>query len=410
MRERGPARLAGIEVIRRGWISNPFECENCQAGGGKGPPAFDKSRLASCEVLHYLTLEESAGLDDAGSQPVALMSAWFVIIALVGLGVLIGWPGVGLLSRRRRVGEVAARVQREDALKHIYKLVVNGRRPTLESIAGALHLHTNRAADLVADLESRGLVTFTSGEMQLTPSGRSSALHIIRAHRLWESYLAEATGVAETAWHGLAEDREHHLTPEQADALSAQLGHPSHDPHGDLIPLAGDALAADPGRSLNVLEVNEAGLINHIEDEPETIYAQVVAEGLRPGMVVRVLEKGPLSIRFWAEGDEHVLAPMLANNISVVPAPAGGRLEEPVCLSDLKPGDRARVVTVSRTCRGAERRRLLDLGFVPGSEVSVEWNSPTGDPTAYRVRGTVLALRREQAASIRVTPLERNTA
>jgi Fe2+ transport system protein FeoA len=53
---------------------------------------------------------------------------------------------------------------------------------------------------------------------------------------------------------------------------------------------------------------------------------------------------------------------------------------------------------------------LLDLGFVPGTEVSVELKSPNGDPTAYRVRGAVIALRREQAALIRTISIERAAA
>jgi Fe2+ transport system protein FeoA len=47
---------------------------------------------------------------------------------------------------------------------------------------------------------------------------------------------------------------------------------------------------------------------------------------------------------------------------------------------------------------------LLDLGFVPGSAVEVNLVSPAGDPTAYLVRGALIALRREQARFIRIAP------
>jgi DtxR family Mn-dependent transcriptional regulator len=220
---------------------------------------------------------------------------------------------------------------------------------------------------------------------------------------LWESYLADQTGVAESEWHGQAEDREHHLGPAQVNELDARLGHPTHDPHGDAIPAAGRALTADAGQPLNFMEPGDTARISHIEDEPETIYAQLAAERLRPGMNVRVLEKGPQSVRFWADGNEHVLAPILAQNVEVVRIPAFEIEEEPLSLMNLKPGEKARVLELSRACRTAERRRLLDLGFVPGTEVTVELVGPTGDPTAYRVRGTMIALRREQAALVRVT-------
>lgn len=67
-------------------------------------------------------------------------------------------------------------------------------------------------------------------------------------------------------------------------------------------------------------------------------------------------------------------------------------------LDQLGRGDRAVVTGVN--IDGAERRRLMDLGLVPGTEIGVEMTSPLGDPTAYLVRGSVLALRRAQARKI----------
>ncbi|MGD9375983.1 MAG: FeoA family protein, partial [Anaerolineae bacterium] len=72
-------------------------------------------------------------------------------------------------------------------------------------------------------------------------------------------------------------------------------------------------------------------------------------------------------------------------------------------LSDLEPGEKAVVAGLSPSCRGSERRRFLDLGILPGTAVEAEMISPSGDPTAYRVRGALLALRREQAEYIRIT-------
>ncbi|MGI9107653.1 MAG: FeoA family protein [Pyrinomonadaceae bacterium] len=55
----------------------------------------------------------------------------------------------------------------------------------------------------------------------------------------------------------------------------------------------------------------------------------------------------------------------------------------------------------------AERRRMLDLGIVPGTRIETVMRSPLGDPIAYRIRGSVVALRHEQAQMIEVqTPTE----
>jgi len=76
----------------------------------------------------------------------------------------------------------------------------------------------------------------------------------------------------------------------------------------------------------------------------------------------------------------------------------------PATLADLPVGGTG--VVIALDLRGAERRRLLDLGLVPGTVVVAELRSPLGDPVAYRVRGASVALRREQARQIRIADPE----
>lgn len=51
-------------------------------------------------------------------------------------------------------------------------------------------------------------------------------------------------------------------------------------------------------------------------------------------------------------------------------------------------------------CKGNIRRRLLDLGIVKGTKIKSILKSPCGDPTAFEVRGTILALRKEDSSLI----------
>jgi DtxR family Mn-dependent transcriptional regulator len=313
-------------------------------------------------------------------------------------------PQRGLVWRWRRSRKVTARVLAEDALKHIHRCERHGRRPSLDSVAGALQVSDDDAASLLSDLEDRGLVSLEGDVFRLTPRGRSYALHVIRAHRLWERYLAEETGFAMTEWHDRAEAAEHELSPSAADALAAELGHPTHDPHGDPIPTSAGEMVTHGGRPMTLMPADRPLRIVHLEDEPEAIFAQVVAEGLNPGMIVQLIENSPRRVRFWADGDEHVLAPIVAANISVVPVPPRSLPEaEPgVGLSLLRPEESGEVIHISQACRGSERRRFLDLGITPGTPITAEITSPGGDLTAYRIRDALIALRREQAAHIRV--------
>jgi ferrous iron transport protein A len=75
-------------------------------------------------------------------------------------------------------------------------------------------------------------------------------------------------------------------------------------------------------------------------------------------------------------------------------------IEQNLC--DLKPGDRATVLRLE--VEGVQRRRLMDLGLVPGTTVSADLVSPMGDPTAYRIRESLIALRKDQARLVIVQP------
>ncbi len=324
------------------------------------------------------------------------------------------WPRWGLWHRWRRSQRLSERVLTEDALKHVFFGERNNRPATLSSLAGDLQISVDRAAQLATGMEQGELVEMKDGAFGLTAQGREAALHIVRAHRLWERYLADRTGYAEPEWHLQAEQVEHKLPADRVEALAAELGNPPYDPHGDPIPMADGDVQAPSGRSLGAFEAGESGRIVHIEDEPEIIYSQLVAEGLYPGMAFQILEQTPQRIRFWAEDDEHILAPLLADNVTgvlvseiVVPVVE----HKPAArLSGLKPGEAAEVESILRACHGSERRRLMDLGILPGTRIQAEFASPTNDPIAYLVRDTLIALRREQADLITIRRLEAQPA
>jgi len=71
-------------------------------------------------------------------------------------------------------------------------------------------------------------------------------------------------------------------------------------------------------------------------------------------------------------------------------------------LQDLEPGKTAKVIGLDESCQGFERFRLLDLGVVPGTEITLALDNPLHDPLAYLIRGAVIALRRKQASRILV--------
>lgn len=75
-------------------------------------------------------------------------------------------------------------------------------------------------------------------------------------------------------------------------------------------------------------------------------------------------------------------------------------MEETATLDRLPVGGRAAVAGL--TAPEGQRRRLLELGFIPGGQVAAVQESPWGDPVAYAVCGAVIALRRSDAKQIAI--------
>lgn len=334
-------------------------------------------------------------------------SVWLVLAALIA-AVGVFRPRVGLLALTRRWKELRRRERFEDALKHILAWDQRGQDATPESLAGTLGMAQGRTLELITHMEERDLIQSAGGGLRLTAEGRQLALHVVRAHRLWERYLADDAGVPMARLHQAAEKAEHQFSSERIDALDAHLGHPERDPHGDPIPRADGSLEKDNAVPLTDWPLTKAACVMHIEDEPDVIFQQILAAGLRPGKNIRVLENTPERLVISDGEQEHRLAPVVAANIQVAAVPAGP--ERPAGskrLSELAEGETAEVVELDALCRGFSRRRLLDLGLTRGTRIESALDNTFGDPRAFRFRGTLIALRKEQADQIWVRPVEK---
>lgn len=72
-----------------------------------------------------------------------------------------------------------------------------------------------------------------------------------------------------------------------------------------------------------------------------------------------------------------------------------------ISLKDIEPGEHARVIELKNT--GCMRRRFLDIGLICGTDVECIGRSPCGDPSAYMIRGAVIAIRSDDSEKILVT-------
>ena len=333
------------------------------------------------------------------------MTVWGILLAAILTAAILFVPKAGLLALWNRFRSHRDRTRSEDALKHILAWRQRSGPASLESLAGSLRLSPSTVLHLATRLETAGWIQCGAAGIELTPAGERRALQVVRAHRLWERHLADDANMPIGRLHQAAERAEHSLTVSQVARLDAHLGHPQHDPHGDPIPSADGRVASLNAVCLNDWPVDMPGRIAHIEDEPDAVFRRILAAGLRPSQVVRVVEAHDASLRMQVEDAECVIDRALAINIHVSSARRDDLYPADAArLSDMRQGDSGEIIGMGPECTGFSRRRLLDLGLTPGASVQVVLDNTFGDPRAFRVRGTTIALRRQQAEHVWVRP------
>ncbi len=158
-----------------------------------------------------------------------------VLVATMIFGVaMLASPNHGVFFRMLRRRRVRQRVDGEDVLKAVYHLTETGLACTVSALASPTGLSVGRVTSTVKALASERFVELARGAVGFTSSGRQRAIQLVRAHRLWESYLVDEVGIDVESIHEEAERLEHAY--ELADEVDKKLGHPQRDPHGTVIP------------------------------------------------------------------------------------------------------------------------------------------------------------------------------
>lgn len=144
-------------------------------------------------------------------------------------------PKSGLLFKFFRHRAQQEKVNIEDLIKQSFHLK-NHNKLSVDSIMNKLGWSKDKVNKYGRLLKQRGLATLENGAPVLTAKGIASANQLIRAHRLWESYLVNDLGLTEEQIHEEAERYEHLLTEDLLEEVDAHLGFPHTDPHGAPIP------------------------------------------------------------------------------------------------------------------------------------------------------------------------------
>jgi DtxR family transcriptional regulator, Mn-dependent transcriptional regulator len=320
---------------------------------------------------------------------------------VVAMAVLVLVTSLWLVWRARS----RARGLEGDVLKRFFQCQQEGREVSLEALAGMLRVPLGSVRRCLRGLMERGLVRAEGPTLRLTAAGREAARAWVRSHRVLETYLAERAGRPLPLLHRLADRLEHRIPQERIDAMDRGLGHPVRDPHGDLIPGPRGRVHEPRHVPLALCPAGSVVRVLHVEDEPDALLRELLDQGVVPAAELEVVasDEGGVTVNVAGTGERHLDA-LAASVVDVVPSGVeAAELRGMVRLSELELGRSGRVVMLTNELRGAARRRLLDLGFTPGAEVTpVLENALGSDPTAYLIRQSRIALRRDQARHILV--------
>ncbi len=258
---------------------------------------------------------------------------------------------------------------------------------------------------VIDELRKEKLIKREDHRWILTEKGRKKALNIIRRHRLYEKFLSEKTGIPPEKWHPLAEKKEHELSEADWETIEKKLGYPLFDPHGDPIPDKHGQWVEIEALPLNEARAGSVVKIVHLEDEPPEIARRIRETGLYHGAVIHIDTVNADKIDYTFEGTKAAIPVDLAVNIAVQQADESEWIPGLMRLSALKKGEEAEIIGLSGRLRGLLRQRLMDLGFVKGARIKIYLKSPLEEPVAYDIKGSTVALRKEQADNILIRRL-----
>jgi DtxR family transcriptional regulator, Mn-dependent transcriptional regulator len=207
----------------------------------------------------------------------------------------------------------------QDYLKAIYALESAGERVTTSALAARMSVSAPSATAMTKRLADLGLVERAPYKgVALTDEGRSGALEVIRHHRLLERYLVDRLGLSLDEVHAEADRLEHALSEELEARIDAELGFPTHDPHGDPIPDRELRVAAAGDASLLDVAPGGHASVSRVPDGNPELLRYLAELGLLPGSEVEVVSQapfgGPVTVR--TESGEHSISRELADRIS----------------------------------------------------------------------------------------------
>lgn len=181
----------------------------------------------------------------------------------------------------------------ENYLKAIFHLGgLDGAVISTNAIAEQMETKPSSVTDMVKKLSEKGLVNYKKYQgVSLTATGRTTALAVIRKHRLWEVFLVEKLDFSWDEVHVVAEQLEHIKSEKLIDRLDQLLEFPKYDPHGDPIPGKNGEFQERDKLLLSKMPLMGKGVCVGVKDSSATFLKFLDKNNIALGKMIEVLDK-----------------------------------------------------------------------------------------------------------------------
>jgi len=159
------------------------------------------------------------------------------------------------------------------------------------ALSKELNLNPATVLEMVRKLVAKKSVKLMPDKsIQLTESGKKTALLTIRKHRLWEVFLVQKLHYNWNEVHELAEQLEHIESEDMIDRLEGFLGYPAFDPHGDPIPDRNGNLKTNVSVPLSNSPAGKNYIVINLADTSDSFLQYLGKLGIKPGTRLKLTE------------------------------------------------------------------------------------------------------------------------
>ena len=180
----------------------------------------------------------------------------------------------------------------ENYLKAILSISLNeDGKVSTNAIANEIGTSPASVSDMLKKLQDKKLIKYEKYKgVELSKSGHSKAINVLRKHRLWETFLVNKLAFSWGEVHDVAEQLEHIKSKELVDKLDAFLNHPKFDPHGEPIPNKDGEIPSRNTIPLNELQAGVKGNVMGVTLDEKAFLDYLTKLNICIGTEIELLE------------------------------------------------------------------------------------------------------------------------